>query len=250
MDAGRLEELNAIFDPTSVLMWAARVFAGRIVMATSLGVEDQVLTDMIASAGLDIPVFTIDTGRLFPETYDLIARTEARYGIPIRTYFPDSGEVERLVSSGGINLFRDSIPARKECCSVRKLQPLGRALQGRVAWVTGLRSAQSEARADTRVAATDDATGLVKVSPLAGWSSDQVWEYAGKNDVPVSPLHEQGFPSIGCAPCTRAVAPGEDPRSGRWWWEIGEQRECGLHAHRATASPPDDIADDQTIGGE
>lgn len=222
--------------PEEILAAVAERFPGRIAFASSLGIEDQVITAMIATAKLQIPILTLDTGRLFPETYDLIAETSSRYGVPIRVLFPDAGDVERMVEQHGVNLFRDSIAARKRCCEVRKLVPLRRALGELDAWVCGLRQGQSVNRAYTVTAEWDDANGLVKVNPLAHWDAEQVRSYAVAHGVPYNPLHDQGFPSIGCAPCTRAVQPGEDERAGRWWWEADGQRECGLHARNAAVA--------------
>jgi phosphoadenosine phosphosulfate reductase len=213
-----------------VLADAARRYPGRVAFASSLGLEDQVLTAMIAEARLDIPVFTLDTGRLYPETYDLIARTKERYGLTVHVYFPAAGEVEEMVDTHGVDLFRDSIALRKLCCGVRKVHPLRRAQLELDAWICGLRSGQGATRQNVEVAEWDDA-GLVKINPLAAWDEAGVWSYVRAHDVPYNSLHDAGFPSIGCAPCTRAVPEGEDARSGRWWWESAEQRECGLH-HR------------------
>lgn len=219
-------------DAEQVLRASAERFPGRIAFASSLGLEDQVVTAIIATAKLPIPIFTLDTGRLFPETYDLIAQTSSRYGLPISVRFPDGHEVEDMVGLHGVNLFRDSIAARKRCCVVRKLHPLRSALEGLDAWVCGLRRGQSANRAQVELVEWDEANGLVKINPLATWDADDVRDYVQRNQVPYNPLHDAGFPSIGCAPCTRAVAAGEDERSGRWWWEDDNHRECGLHAHR------------------
>jgi phosphoadenosine phosphosulfate reductase len=216
-----------------VLAATAKRFAGRIAFASSLGLEDQVITAMIAEAGLDLPIFTLDTGRLFPEAYDLIDRTTKRYGLSIQPYFPDATEVEEMVAAGGVNLFRDSIEQRKLCCDVRKVRPLRRAQSQLDAWVCGLRSGQGATRQAVEPAEWDAGAGIVKINPLAAWDEDRVWEYIRANQVPYNPLHDQDFPSIGCAPCTRPVAPGEDQRSGRWWWESAEHRECGLHQRGA-----------------
>lgn len=232
-----LEEVRGL-GAERLLEWAARRFAGQIVFASSLGMEDQVLTDMIARLGLDIPIFTLDTGRLFPETYDLLARTEERYGLGIELRFPDRQEVEEMVARDGVNLFRKSVELRKHCCAVRKIHPLRRALEGRGAWLVGLRAEQSVTRTTLEPVAWDEANGLVKLSPMADWSAAQVEAYIHDHEVPVNPLHAQGFPSIGCACCTRAVAPGEDIRAGRWWWEQPEHKECGLHG-RFTKSRPE-----------
>jgi len=221
--------------PQDVLRWAAEHFAGKVALASSLGLEDQVLTAMIADARLPIAIFTLDTGRQFPETYELITRTTARYGLPIEVYFPDTGEVEEMVRLHGIDLFRDSVAARRRCCDVRKVRPLRRAQASLDAWVCGLRSGQGATREHVDVVEWDEPAGLVKINPLSALSADDVWAYARAHRIPYNPLHDDGFPSIGCAPCTRAVDPSQDPRSGRWWWESAESRECGLHA-RSTAT--------------
>ena len=226
-------ETLADASPEEILRWAAETFPGAVALASSLGAEDQVLTAMIAREHLPITVFTLDTGRLFPETYELIAATADKLGVPVRVYFPDASDVEEMVRLHGIDLFRDSVAARKRCCDVRKVRPLRRAQAGLEAWVCGLRSGQGVTREQVTVVEWDEASGLVKINPLASWSEGQVWEYVRANDVPVNPLHEAGMPSIGCAPCTRAIEAGEDPRSGRWWWESAEQRECGLHGRIA-----------------
>lgn len=234
---GLRDELRGA-SPTEVLRWAAGRFPSKVALASSLGAEDQVLTAMIAQEHLPIPVFTLDTGRLFPETLELVARTSARYGVPIRIYFPDSADVEEMVCLHGIDLFRDSIAARKRCCEVRKVRPLRRAQADLEAWVCGLRSGQGATRELVDVVEWDETAQLVKINPLAAWTSDDVWEYVRANDVPYNSLHDKGFPSIGCAPCTRAVEPGADERSGRWWWEDEQHRECGLHARGGHDADP------------
>jgi phosphoadenosine phosphosulfate reductase len=202
---------------------------GRIVLTTSFGIEDQALTHAIAEAGLAIEVVTIDTGRLFPETYALWARTERRYGLRIRAVYPQNEAVEALVAHNGIDGFYGSQEARHACCGVRKVEPLRRALAGAQAWVTGLRAGQSAHRGTLALAGWDAAHGLLKINPLLDWTREALLGWLAERDVPVNELHARGFPSIGCAPCTRAVAPGEDERAGRWWWERGSPRECGLH---------------------
>jgi len=221
-----------------ILAVAARRFPGRVSFATSLGPEDQVITQMIAEGGIDIPIFTLDTGRLFPETYDLIDATRKRYGLTIRTYFPYGAAVEEMVDRHGVNLFRDSIELRKQCCGIRKVRPLRRAQSDLDAWVCGLRSGQGATRRKVEPVEWDDAGELIKFNPLAAWDEERVWQYVRSHDIPYNPLHDQGFPSIGCAPCTRAVEPGEDFRSGRWWWENPDQRECGLHHRTGAADRP------------
>jgi phosphoadenosine phosphosulfate reductase len=187
---------------------------------------------MIASLKLPIRIFTLDTGRLFPETYDLIDRTSAKYGISIEICFPDYRQVEKMVSEKGINLFYESIDNRKLCCGIRKSEPLARALNGCSAWITGLRKQQSVTRHNMQTAEWDELHGLIKINPLIVWSEAEVKEYVAKHKIPYNTLHDKGFPSIGCQPCTRAVAPGEDIRAGRWWWEQPDQKECGLHKAR------------------
>ncbi len=212
-----------------IVRWAAEQFPGRIGFATSLGLEDQALLDIIASESLDIEVFTLDTGRLFPETYDLIEKTEKHYDLRIRAMFPDAQQVSEMVAADGINLFRQSIELRKKCCGVRKIAPLQTALKSYDAWIVGLRAEQSVTRLEMKSIEWDAGNGLVKVSPLTHWSEQQVRDYIAEKNVPYNPLHDAGFPSIGCASCTRAIEPGEDVRAGRWWWEMPEQKECGLH---------------------
>jgi len=225
--------------PEAVLAAAAARFPGRIAFASSLGLEDQVLTAMIAESGLDIPIFTLDTGRLFPETYDLIDRTSKRYDVTLHTYFPPAAEVEKMVDRDGVNLFRDSIEARKRCCEIRKVLPMRRAQIELDAWICGLRTGQGATRQKVAVAEWDSLGDMVKINPLAAWDEARVWDYVRAHDVPYNPLHDAGFPSIGCAPCTRAVPEGEDARSGRWWWESAEHRECGLHQRSSHVAPVD-----------
>jgi len=215
-------------DALQVLRWVEQNIE-RPVFASSLGQEDQVLLHLIASNSLSIPAFTLDTGRLFPETYDLIAETEKRLGVKIRVVFPDTAEVEAMVAEEGINLFFKGIAQRKRCCQVRKINPLRRVLQQSGGWVCGLRQEQSVTRSGLHVIEWDEANGNPKINPLAGWSLEQVTDYLKEHGVPHNPLHDRGFVSIGCACCTRAVKPGEDVRAGRWWWETPEQKECGLH---------------------
>ena len=201
------------------------------VLASSFGAEDMVLTDLIARLALPIAVFTLDTGRLPEETYALIDRVRERYGVPIEVHYPDVRTLEDYVRANGVNAFYRSVELRRSCCAIRKTAPLARALAGRGAWITGQRRAQSMTRADIAAEEFDAQHGLPKFNPLAAWSEDEVWSYVADHDVPVNPLHARGYPSIGCAPCTRAIEPGEDIRAGRWWWENPEQRECGLHRH-------------------
>lgn len=207
-----------------------------LVLASSLGSEDMVLTDLIFRAGLPIQVFTLDTGRLHEQTLRVLARIQETYQRAVRVYFPDAAQVETLVAAQGINGFYASVEARKACCRARKVLPLQRALAGRRAWITGLRREQSPTRAELAAEAWDADHGLTKCSPLADWSEAEVWAYLRAHKVPYNALHDQGFLSIGCAPCTRAVQPGEDARAGRWWWEHPETKECGLHVGGAGAA--------------
>jgi phosphoadenosine phosphosulfate reductase len=205
------------------------------VFSTSFGAEDMVVLDLIHRHGLPIASFTLDTGRLPEETYRLMQKVEARYGRCVSTYFPDSAAVQQLVASRGINGFYDGVEQRKACCAVRKSEPLERALRGKSAWVTGLRAAQSVTRAALAPREWQAGYRLTKFSPLHDWSEAEVWDYLRTSGVPTNELHARGYPSIGCAPCTRAVTAGEDIRAGRWWWEQPESKECGLH----TRMPPE-----------
>lgn len=202
---------------------------GRVTFSTSLGIEDQAVLHGIAKSGASIDVFTLDTGRHFPETLETLEASENVYDIKIRVMFPDAREVEELVARDGIYGFRLAVENRKACCDVRKVQPLKRALAGASGWVTGLRREQSTGRAHVPFASWDAENGLVKLNPLADWSLERLEAYVADNAIPVNPLHARGFPSIGCQPCTRAIRPGEDIRAGRWWWENEDGKECGLH---------------------
>ncbi|MBL8332319.1 MAG: phosphoadenylyl-sulfate reductase [Rubrivivax sp.] len=214
----------------ALLRRTADSHAGRVVQATSLGVEGMVITDLVARHSLPIVVATLDTGALHAETLTLIDRIEQRYGIRVERFAPAAEATVSFVRRHGPYAMRQSVELRRACCALRKLEPMERLLAGHRAWVTGLRREQSEDRAEVPFEEIDH-RGLTKVYPLADWSDDDVWHYVQVHDVPYNPLHDAGFPSIGCAPCTRAVAPGEDFRAGRWWWEQGQARECGLH-HR------------------
>ena len=213
----------------ALLREAAEDHAGRIVQASSLGVEGMVLTDMIARHGLGIAVATLDTGKLHAETLALIPRAEQRYGVQVEVFRPQAEAVVQFVRRHGEQAMFDSVDLRKSCCELRKLEPMQRLLAGRSAWVTGLRREQSEHRSSVPFFEID-AEGREKFYPLADWSDADVWHYVATNDVPYNTLHDQFFPSVGCAPCTRAVSLGEDPRAGRWWWEAENNGECGLHA--------------------
>jgi phosphoadenosine phosphosulfate reductase len=206
-----------------------RRIEGRIVFSTSLQLEDQAILHAIAESGAEIDIFTLDTGRLFAEVLETVELSELRYGLRIRLVTPEAREVEELVARDGVFGFRHAVENRKACCEIRKVRPLNRELQGAQGWISGLRREHSDARAEVPLAAWDEARGLVKVNPVADWSSHDLTAYIAANNVPVNPLHVRGFVSIGCAPCTRAVQPGEHPRAGRWWWENEEKKECGLH---------------------
>ncbi len=216
-----------------ILQWTGKRFGQRAGLASSFGMEDMVLIDMLAQLDDTVTVLTLDTGRLHEETYETMERVRSKYGICIQTFFPVREDVERLVRDKGYFSFRENVDDRKECCTIRKLEPLKRALSGLDAWVTGLRREQSVTRTDVpKVAEDPDRTSLIKINPLADWTLAQVEEYIQKNNVPINPLHRKNYPSIGCAPCTRPIEPGEDVRAGRWWWENPEHKECGLHPTR------------------
>ncbi|NNM63433.1 MAG: phosphoadenylyl-sulfate reductase [Burkholderiales bacterium] len=218
-------------DALATLRAAAQEFAGRIVQATSLGAEDMVLTDLIARHALPIAIATLDTGMLHGETLELLARAQRHYDLEIEAWRPDADAARDFVARHGPQAMRTSVDLRHACCALRKLEPLSRMLQGRAAWVTGLRREQSPARG--QVAGREaDAQGRIKLSPLLDWTQGDVWHYIALHAVPYNPLHDQFFPSIGCAPCTRAVALGEDIRAGRWWWEQEGAKECGLHVEQ------------------
>jgi len=201
------------------------------VLASSLAAEDQVLTDMILCGKLQdrIGIFTLETGRLHAETLSVLDRIKETYAYDVQLYRPQPDAVAAYVNQNGLNAFYDSVDMRKECCRIRKVEPLNRALQGKRAWITGQRRAQSSTRAELHVQEQDKAHGMVKFNPLADWSEEDVWHYIRTNNVPYNPLHDRGYPSIGCEPCTRAIQPGEDVRAGRWWWENPDSKECGLH---------------------
>jgi len=227
-----IESLNqqwASLSAEDILRNALSLFGNKITFATSLGAEDQVITYLLSKINKSANIITLDTGRVFPETYDLLHRTVNRYGIAIKSYYPDTNQVEEMVNTKGINLFYESIENRKLCCHVRKIVPLRRALQGMDAWITGLRREQSVTRTDLKIVEWDASNKLIKINPLLEWHEKQVWDFIKSNDIPYNKLHDQGFPSIGCQPCTRAIEKGEDLRAGRWWWEMPDSKECGLH---------------------
>jgi len=227
-----IQELRAEIDGMSaadLLGWVGNRFGAEAALASSLGKEDQVLTHMIAEASLPITIFTLDTGRLFEETHQLLDQTRARYDIGIDIYMPDPADLEEVVSQRGPDFFRESVADRKHCCFLRKVRPLRRALEGKRLWITGLRRDQSDNRAEVEVLDWDEGNDLFKLNPLWDWDDARIEQFVETHAVPINPLHAKGFPSIGCAPCTRAVAPGAHPRSGRWWWESENSRECGIH---------------------
>ncbi len=226
----QLNERAKGLDAAGIIKLTYQEFGNKSNFATSLGEEDQVITDIISKVAPYIEIFTLDTGRLFQETYDLLAKNQKRYSnLRFRVYSPNTQVVEKMVQDKGINLFYESIENRKLCCHVRKVEPLQRALSYVDAWIVGLRRQQALTRANLEIFEWDEANGKVKVNPLVDWSLEDVHKYIKENNIDVNPLHAQGFISIGCAPCTRAVKPGEDIRAGRWWWENPEQKECGLH---------------------
>jgi phosphoadenosine phosphosulfate reductase len=218
-------ERNSLPEAVSLV---ADLFPGKVVFSSSLGQEDQVLTDIIFKNNLPVKIFTIDTGRLFNETYELLDKTTARYKKQVQVYFPEAVDVETFVATKGINSFYESVDNRKGCCYIRKVKPLNRALAGAEVWITGLRAEQSENRKDMPIIEWDENRQLYKFNPLIHWTYDEVLDYIKEFNVPYNTLHDKGFISIGCAPCTRAIEPGEDARAGRWWWEASH-KECGLH---------------------
>ena len=212
-----------------ILSFFSNQYGNELAFATSLGAEDQVLTFLLSQINKDVRIFTLDTGRLFPETIDLIDKTNKLYDVNISVFFPDSSRVEQMVNSKGINLFYESVENREECCHIRKIIPMKRALKGVKAWISGLRSEQSVTRQGLSVVSWDEKFGLIKINPLLNWTETQLWDFIRTHNIPYNELHGKGYPSIGCQPCTRAVEAGDDVRSGRWWWEIPENKECGLH---------------------
>jgi len=220
-------------EPQVILKWGLERFHPRIALASSFGAEDVVLIDMLCKISSKPRIFTLDTGRLHQETYDVMDAIRGKYGIEIEVYFPQTESIEKIVREHGVNLFYENPDLRRLCCNLRKVEPLSRALSGLDVWITGLRREQALSRADIKKVEIDVANGgIVKINPLADWISTQVWSYISENKIPYNKLHDQGYPSIGCAPCTRPVRHGEDPRAGRWWWEREGVKECGLH-HRS-----------------
>ncbi len=208
-------------------------FGPLVCLSSSMGAEDQVLTDMVLKVNPAFRIFTLDTGRVFPETLDLIDKTREHYHTEIEVFFPDFNLVQQMVRENGVNLFYRNVENRKLCCRIRKIEPLKRALHGMKAWITGIRKDQTIDRFQTEVIEWDESNQMIKINPLYRWSDKMVWEYINTNKVPYNELHDKGFPSIGCQPCTRAISQGEDIRAGRWWWEDHGHKECGLHVKDA-----------------
>lgn len=228
------QKLNSEFSGKEIvdtLRELAYRFEGKIIFTTSFGIEDQVVTDMIFRNDLPVKVVTLDTGRLFEETYKVYSRTLEQYQKPIYAYYPDAGRLEEFVAEKGPNSFYRSVENRKMCCHIRKVEPLGRALKDMACWITGIRASQSNNRVNMDFFDWDDSFSVIKYNPLLKWELEDCRKYVNVNHVPYNVLHDRGFVSIGCAPCTRAVQPGEDFRAGRWWWENNSKKECGLHAH-------------------
>jgi len=228
-----IKSLNREFEtssPQDILAWASQNLGSSVALATSFQVQGMVLVDMFAKTDPEARIFTLDTGRLHSHTYDAMEKTREKYNINIEVLFPDRTEVEEMVTSHGVNLFYKSVENRRLCCQVRKTNPLNGFLKTLDAWITSIRADQTEQRADSTKFEIDYLHGkMLKINPILDWTTDEVWDYVRRNDVPYNKLHDMGYPSIGCAPCTRAIEKGEDPRAGRWWWEQGSDKECGIH---------------------
>jgi phosphoadenosine phosphosulfate reductase len=233
------------FSFTDTLHFLSIQYSGQVVFSTSFGFEDQLITHVILSNGIPVRIFTLDTGRLFPETYSVWSATNNRYNTTIEAYYPDALHIGKFVSQKGPNAFYESVENRKQCCYIRKVEPLKRALAGHKIWITGLRAEQSANRETMPLFEWDNTNQIIKYQPLLYWSTDEVRNYINQENIPYNPLHDRGFISIGCAPCTRAIRPGEDFRAGRWWWEDASKKECGLHVH-AVSDKEDIMSDDIT----
>jgi phosphoadenosine phosphosulfate reductase len=231
-----LQEYIAQLSIPEALQKLAEAFPGKLTFSTSFSMEDQVITDFIAQSEAPVAVFTLDTGRLFPETYSTWSRTLERYKLTIDAYYPNAEKVQEFVRSYGPNSFYESVDNRKQCCHIRKVEPLKRALAGKAIWITGLRAEHSPNRSDMQVLEWDEGNQVIKYNPLLHWSTTEVWDFINQHNVPYNSLHDKGFISIGCAPCTRAIRSGEDFRAGRWWWEDQSKKECGLHVHQAATN--------------
>jgi phosphoadenosine phosphosulfate reductase len=223
------KDFNSLVDAAKATLATVANDFSPAVFASSLAAEDMVLADLILRSSLSIEIFTLETGRLHAETLAMVDRINQTYGYEIKLYKPEAAAIDAYVEQNGLNAFYDSVEMRKECCRIRKVEPLQRALAGKKAWITGQRRAQSATRTELAVQEIDHAHGLAKFNPLADWSEEDIWHYIRSKDVPYNALHDKGYPSIGCEPCTRAIQPGEDVRAGRWWWENPESKECGLH---------------------
>ena len=255
MQTSEIAQVNTELAPRraeEIIAWAVRQYGDGLTFACSFGAEDMVVLDLLLQADADAAVFLLDTGRLHQETYEVIEQTRRFYARAFTVYVPQTEALQGLLAAEGPNNFYRSIEARKACCGVRKVEPLARALAGKAAWLTGLRRAQAVTRVDLPVVEIDEAHGgIAKINPLVNWSEEAVWAYIRERNLPYNALHDRGFPSIGCAPCTRAVAPGDDLRAGRWWWEAPEHKECGLHpagdCTRLNARPKRDNAAAGTV---
>ena len=228
-----MNTLEQKIEHTLAILQTAVTDFSPVTFANSLGAEDMVLTDLIAKHQLNISIFSLDTGRLPAETYDLMQQLRQQYAVPLQVFYPTAASVENYVAEHGVNGFYDSVDNRKACCLVRKVEPLRRALAGKKAWITGMRREQAVTRGSLEASSFDADNGLQKINPLLDWTNAEVWAYLKSYNVPYNALHDRFYPSIGCAPCTRAVTPGEDIRAGRWWWENPENKECGLHVSHA-----------------
>ena len=226
-----IADIASVSDIDETLSLLAGQFTGKVVFSTSFSYEDQAITHKILSTNLPIKIFTLDTGRLFPETYSVWRSTNEKYHTHINAYFPDATSIENFVSEKGPNSFYESVKNRKDCCHIRKVEPLKRALKENAIWITGLRAEHSADRLNMPMVEWDEGNNIIKYHPILHWTTDEVKQYINENNIPYNILHDKGFVSIGCAPCTRAIKPGEDLRAGRWWWEDSSKKECGLHVH-------------------
>lgn len=232
----RISQLIQTPDIAQNLRNIAAEYPGQVVFSTSFSWEDQIISHIIFKEQLDIQVFTLDTGRMFPETYSTWSRTLEKYSKPITAYYPDAIALQQFIEQKGPNSFYESVDNRKQCCHIRKVEPLQRALKNKKVWITGIRAAHSPNRHDMLSLEYDDTNKITKYHPLLEWSTEEVTGFINDNNIPYNPLHDKGFVSIGCAPCTRAIRPGEDFRAGRWWWEDATNKECGLHVHEEVKS--------------
>lgn len=228
--SGLLHQLGGL-KTSDFIQYLTQQFPGGVTFSTSFSFEDQVITHEILENKLPVDIFTLDTGRMFPETYSTWNSTNERYGVKIKAYYPNQDKLQEFIEQNGPNSFYESVDNRKACCAIRKVEPLQRALKGKQVWITGLRAEHSPNRNDMPIIEWDETNQVIKYHPLLHWTTEQVRAYIDQHLIPYNPLHDKGFVSIGCAPCTRAVKPGEDFRAGRWWWEDASKKECGLHVH-------------------